>query len=146
MDDTAKGLHISYLINSASIQKGDKRLAAQYLDLEASGGMRTTRERTVVLDIKGGKLRKLGKVIGTIDGDTVTITGTTYTIELGPAPQQRDMPTYRLVVKKGDTTIIETDGASSLCAGLKKSMTDAESREEVRRRVIFYLAWRETGN
>jgi hypothetical protein len=150
MTDTQRGFEIGYLINSASIAKGDKRLAAIYLDLEAKGGMRTVRERKIVFDIKGDKLRKLGKVIGTIDRqkDTVTIKGSTYAIELTDPGTAHDMPTWKLVVKRGDDVVLTSDAASSLCSGMKApgGMTDEEAKEEVRRRVIFYLAWRETGN
>ena len=150
MTDTQRGFEIGYLINSASIAKGEKRLAAIYLDLEAKGGMRTVRERKVVFDIKGDKLRKLGRVIGTIDRtkDTVTITGATYTLALTDPGREHDMPTWKLVVKRGDDVVVTSDSASSLCSGMATpgGMTDEEAKEEVRRRVIFYLAWRETGN
>ena len=150
MQDTEKGLDIGYLINSASIAKGKKKWAAIYLDIEAKDGMRTVRERKVVFDIKDGKLRKLGKVIGTVDRDagTATIKGTTYTIELTDPFTEHDMPAWKLSVKRGDKVIITSESASALCAAMGRpgGMTDEESREEVRRRVIYYLAWRETGN
>jgi hypothetical protein len=149
MADHEKGLTIGYLINSASIAKGDRRWAAQYFDLEAKFGLRVVAEHAVILDIAGGKLRKRGKVIGSIaaNGD-VTIGGHTFAIDL-TEPDKLDgvMPTWKLVVKRGDTIVLTSDRASSLCAGMHRDppMTDAEAREEVRRRVIYYLAWRETG-
>ncbi len=149
MTDTPKGLKVGYHINSATITKGEKRWAAIYLDVESKGGMRTVRERKVVFDIKGDKLRKLGKVIGTIDraADTITIKGTTYTIALTDPSKLHDMPTWKLAVRRGDDVVVTADHASSLCAGMARpgGMTEDEAREEVRRRVIFYLAWRETG-
>lgn len=149
MTDTQRGFEIGFLINSASIAKGEKKLAAIYLDLEAKGGMRTVRERKVVFDIKGDKLRKLGKVIGTIDraADTLTIKGTTYTIALTDPFRDHEMPAWKLAVKRGDDVILTSDAASSLCSGMATpgGMTDEEAKEEVRRRVLFYLAWRETG-
>jgi hypothetical protein len=149
MQDKEKGLTIGYLINSASIAKGERRWATQYLDLDAKDGIRVVRDRKVVLDLKAGKLRKYGKVIGTIDtSGALTINRHTYTIELTDPGRQVEVPSWKLVVKRGDDVILTSDLASSLCAGVRRDppMTDAESREEVRRRVIYYLAWRETGN
>ena len=149
MADQEKGLTIGYLTNSASIAKGERRWATQYFDLEAKGGIRVVAERAVILDIAGGKLRKRGKVIGTLDAaGGVTINGHAYAIELSePDTLDGVMPTWRLVVKRGDTVILTSDRASSLCAGMHRDppMTDAEARDEVRRRVIYYRAWRETG-
>ncbi len=149
MTDAEKGLTIGYLINSASIAHGDRRWAAQYFDLEAKGGIRVVLDHKVVLDISAGKLRKYGKVIGAIDATgALVINGHTYAIELTePKKLENIVPAWKLVVKRGETVVLTSDIASSLCAGMHRDppMTDEEARDEVRRRVIYYLAWRETG-
>ena len=123
-----------------------KRLAALYLDLEAKDGLRVVTSKQVIFDIKGDKVRRYGKVIGRIDSSGGFVLGKqTYTIELSDKSGDHEMPTWKMVVKRGDTVVIESERASALCAGFKKNMTDEEAQEEVRRRVIFYLAWRELG-
>ena len=148
MKDVEKAREIGFLINSGTIYSGKSRLGAIYLDIEAKDGLRSVRERKIIFDVKGDKLRKLGKVIGTIDrtADTVTIKGVTYAIALTDYHEEHEgMPAWKLEVKRGDTVIVTAPHASSLCAGMARKMTQDESKEEVRRRVIFYLAWRATG-
>ena len=148
MQDVEKKLHIGFLINSGVIANDKVRLGAIYLDTEAKDGLRSVRERKVIFDIKGDKLRKLGKVIGTIDraADTVTIKGVTFAIALTDYHEEHEgIPAWKLAVKRGDQVIVTAEHASSLCAGLARNMTQDASKEEVRRRVIFYLAWRVTG-
>jgi hypothetical protein len=148
MTDVEKSRDIGYLINSVSIHSGERRVGAIYLDTEAKDGLRSVRERKVIFDVKGDKLRKLGKVIGTIDrtADTVTIKGVTYAIALTDYHEEHEgMPAWKLEVRRGDKVIVTAEHASSLCAGMGRGLTQDESKEEVRRRVIFYLAWRATG-
>jgi hypothetical protein len=155
MTDKERGFEIGWLVNAGSITMGgrgtktEKRIGALYLDLDNKPGLRVAQGKTVVFDIKGDKVRKYGKPIATIDASgAVSFGGRIYTIELtDPRMIEQIMPAWNLTVKRGDKVIIESSLASSLCAGMHRDppMTDAESREEVRRRVIFYLAWRETG-
>lgn len=148
MHDVEKRLEIGYLINSASIANAKNRIGAIYLDDEAKEGLRSVRDRKVIFDVRGDKLRKLGKVIGAIDrtADTVTIKGVTYAIALTEYHEEHEgIPAWKLEVKRGDQVIVTAEHASSLCAGLRRTMSQDDSKEEVRRRVIFYLAWRATG-
>lgn len=145
MTDKEKKRSIGYLINSAEIKnEKDKRLGMLYLDIDNKPGLRVVRERKVVFDIKNGKVLKLGKAVGTIDGNNVTFGRRTYTIELTD-PHEHHTPSWKLAVKRGDQLIIEAEHASSLCAGLHREMTPEQLEDEVRRRVIYYLAWRELG-
>lgn len=143
MQDSERGTEVGYLINSASIKKGDKKLGALYFDSEAKTGLRVVKDRKVVLDIKNGKLLRYGKPIADVSDAGVTFGKTAYTIELVDAPSKHGMPTYQLTVKQGDKVVLSSDEASSLCAGVNAPMSAEDSRWEVRRRVIFYLAWRE---
>ena len=148
MEDTQKKVTIGFLINSAEIKKGEKRLGAFYLDIENKAGLRTSVGRKVQFDIKNGKLRKFGKVVATIDGDDITFGKKKFTVSLlNPHKVDGVMPAFTLSVKQDDDAVVITsEEASSLCAGIhKESFTDDDAREEVRRRVFFYLAWREVG-
>jgi hypothetical protein len=146
MEDQPKGLTIGWLINSASIEKGDKRWAALYLDLDDPHGIRVTQGHKVVYDIKGDAVRRYGKAIGKVTADGVTFGSHAYTIELADHRLvERIVHAWKLTAKLGDTVVISSEDASSLCSGMKHGMTEDEAAEEVRRRVIYYLAWRETG-
>lgn len=147
MEDKEKGLSIGWLINSASIEKGERRLAALYLDLEDKRGMRVTLGKKVVFDIAGTAVRRYGQVVGKRDNDkgTVTFGKHVYTIELTNQHELHMAPAWTLTVKRGDDVIVTSDEASSLCRAMNVGMDDAGSEEEVRRRVIYYLAWRELG-
>jgi hypothetical protein len=145
MEDQEKHVTIGWLVNSASIEKADKRLAALYLDLDNPSGLRATLGKKVVYDIAGANIRRYGAVVGKRDGDNVTFGKRTYTVELSDRHDFHSVPAWKLTVKRGDDVIVTSDDASSLCSGLKREMTDTQAEEEVRRRVIFYLAWREVG-
>jgi hypothetical protein len=149
MTDTEKGFDIGFLINSASItKKKGARVGAFYLDIDSPKlGLRVVAKKKVVFDFKDNKLRKFGKPIATIDGNMIAFKGkSTYTIELtNPRIVHDVMLEFDLAVKRDGNVIVESKEASSLCAGLKQTMTDAEKEEEVRRRVFFYLAWRDVG-
>lgn len=147
MTDNEKKLDIGFLINSASITKAKKRIGAFYLDIESKQNMRVVKGKTVVYDIKGDKLRKRGKVVATITGDTIAFGKKQYTIELSdPHEEHAMMPAWKLAVRRDGELVVEAEHASSLCAGMHRDMTPAEHEQEVRRRVIYYLAWRELGN
>jgi hypothetical protein len=146
MTDKERKTEVGFHINSASITNGKKRLGAFYLDIEAKDGMRVVKGRTVVYDIKGDKLRKRGKVVATISGDTIAFGKKQYAIELtDPHMEHEVMPAWKLAVRRDGELIVEAEHASSLCAGMKRDMTPAQHEDEVRRRVIYYLAWRELG-
>jgi hypothetical protein len=154
MRDTAKGRTIKYLINSLAVHatgkdgKAGRRLGALYFDEQPSGGLRVVVKGKVVLQMKGDKLVRRGKSVGNVSSTgEVTIGKQTFQIELTSVPPVHDMPTWKLAVKQGDQVIIESDEASALCRGamLGAGLADPAGEEEVRRRVIYYLAWRVLG-
>lgn len=151
MEDHEKKLSISFLINSASIHSAKGRIGAFYLDVESGKPPRTVKGRKVVYDVKGDKLLKSGKAVATIEGNTIKFARRAYTISLtNPHMEHEVMPAWKLEVRRGDQLIVESEHASSLCAGLARAkgipMTSEEHEDEVRRRVIYYLAWRELGS
>ncbi|MDX2093464.1 MAG: hypothetical protein SFX73_36810 [Kofleriaceae bacterium] len=141
--DTERGTEAGYLINSLTIRRNNKRVGALYFS-EAKTGLRVVKDRKVVLDIKDGKLLRYGKPIAEVSDAGVTFGKKAYTIELADAPSRHGMPTYLLTVKHGDKIVLTSDEASALCAGgLASPLAPEDGRWEVRRRVIYYLAWRE---
>lgn len=148
MTDEEKSYEVSFLINSGVITKGKKRLGAIYLD-ENPAGLRSVKDRKVVFDVKKDKLTKYGKAIATINADhSVAFGKRVYTIEFSnPHERHAGMKEWDLVVKRGDKVIVTSTEASALCAPMHRDppWTDEQMQDEVRRRVMYYLAWRETG-
>lgn len=150
MHDDEKDRDIGYLINSAKISSGDHKraLGAIYLDDENKGGLRSVKNRKVVFDVKNGKLTKYGKTIATISADhSVAFGKRVYTIELTNRHDMHDFAAWDLTVKRGDKVIITSKEASALCAPMHRDppWTEEQMQDEIRRRVMYYLAWRETG-
>lgn len=151
MTDAEKGLKIGWLFNAASIEKGDpehggKRLGSLYLDLDNPSGIRVAQGHKVVYDIKGDAVRRYGEVIGHVTKDGVTFGKHAYTIALTDHQLvDKIINVWKLEVRRGDDVIVTSESAASLCDGMKKGLTEAQSMDEVRRRVIYYLAWREVG-
>jgi hypothetical protein len=147
MTDRDKKLDIGWLINSASIEKGGRRLAALYLDIEAKTGLRVVTSKTVIFDIRGDKVLRYGAVVGRTDGDTVTFGKKTFAIDLqrNAKPQHEGLPDYQLTVKRGDDVIVEAEHASALCSAMRRGNDEDLDKQEIRRRVIYYLEWRELG-
>jgi hypothetical protein len=150
MKDLDKKVEVGWLINAGTVTRGETRLANLYLDLDAPGGVRVAADHHVVFDVVRGKVLRHGKSVGKVDGDRATINGTAYTFEWGDLRQEHGMDAWPLVVRRDHDgkAIVASDLASSLCAALHRKdhpMTDAEQQDEIRRRVTFYLAWRELG-
>jgi len=151
MHDAQKGRDINWLINSGAVFKGDKRRGAIYLDDDAKRGLRVVKGRKVVFDVKAGVLRRYKKKIGRIaDDGSIVIKNKTYTLEFSNPHDFHGITAWDLVVKRGDTVVIESDEATALCAVAAAhadgvEMSEAEQQQEVRLRVAYYLAWRDVG-
>ena len=150
MHDQEKDRDVGYLINSAKITSGEgkRTIGAIYLDDENPNGLRSVKDRRVVFDVKKGKLTKYGKPIATINADfSVAFGKRVYTIELSNRHDVHSMAAWDLTVKRGDQVILTSTEASPLCAPMHRDppWTEEQMQDEVRRRVMYYLAWRETG-
>lgn len=150
MTDTGKRLAVRWDISSGLITKSTRRLAALYLDLEAQDGIKVVTSKRVVFDVKHGTLRRYGKPIGKLTDDAITIGRKTFTFALTDPHDLHDMLAWTLTVKLGDAVVITSPEATALCAPLERArhgeqMTVAEQQDEIRRRVAYYLAWRERG-
>jgi len=152
MADVEKKWKVAWVINAGSIMNARTRakLAAIYLDTEHKDGMRAVKDRKVLFDVTGDKLRKLGKQVATFDHTSVSFGKRIYTFALERGPDSHGYPAWKVTVKRGDTVVIESAEASALCAvahaesrGVK--MPDEDQMSEIRRRIMFYLAWREVG-
>jgi hypothetical protein len=152
MTDHSKHATVRWLINSGSVESEQgRRLAALYLDDDARAGLRVVRNRKIVYDVKNGAVRKYGRRVGAIaDDGTITFGKHTYTVELTDEKTLHDMPAWKLTVRRGDDIVLESDDASALCAmaaSIQKGtpLSTPAQQAEIRRRVAFYLAWRELG-
>jgi len=150
MKDLDKKVEVRWLINAGTVTRGETRLAHLYLDIEAPAGVRVAADHEVVFDIVRGKVLRHGKAVGTVDGEHVTIQGTAYTFEWGNLQKVEGLAGWHLVVRRDrdGKAIVASDLAVSLCGSLHhedRPTTDAERQDELRRRVTFYLAWRELG-
>ncbi len=150
MHDQEKDRVVGYSINSAIIMGGEgkRTIGAIYLDDENPSGLRSAKDHKVVFDVKKGKLTKYGKAIAKINADfSVAFGKRVYTIELSNRHDVHEMAAWDLTVKRGDKVILTSTEASALCAPMHRDppWTEAQMQDEVRRRVMYYLAWRETG-
>jgi len=100
-----------------------------------------------VVDVIDGVIRRRGKAIGTVDASTIRIGARTYTVELSNPRTLHDFPTWTATVKLGDTVVLVSDEASALCAAMRRdrAMTEADHQDEIRRRLAYYLVWRDLG-
>jgi hypothetical protein len=164
MEDKEKKVDIEWLINSGRVNRPNPKakpddyatrsitLGALYLDIENKSGLRVVRDGKVVFDIVAGKLRKFGKVVATIDGDTIKFGSRAYAIAWVDKGPWHDFPSWAFTVKRGDAVVLESAQASALCAGAHalaktgKPLPDADQLAEIRNRIAFYLAWREVGD
>jgi hypothetical protein len=164
MEDKEKKVDIEWLINSGRVNRPNPKakpddyetatitIGALYLDTENKSGLRVVRDKKVIFDIVAGKLRKLGKVVATIDKDTIKFGSRAYTITWVDKGPWHDFPSWAFTVKRGDVVVLESARASALCAGAHAmattgmGMPDADQLAEIRHRIAFYLAWREVGD
>lgn len=151
MDDVEKKWQVDWVINAGSIldAKTKGKINALYLD-EHKDGLRVVKDRKVIFDIAGTKLRKAGKQVATFDDSSVTFGKRVYTFAFESAGEWHGFPSWKVTVKRGDTVVIESAQASALCAAAamassKTRMPDADQMAEIRRRIMFYLAFREVG-
>ncbi len=156
MTDVERKRAVGWLWNAGTITttgKAERRLGALYLDTEHADGVRVVASRKVVFDIKDGKLRKRGKVIGTVDATTITLGKAVFAVELGPQIDFHGIPGWSFVVKRDGAVVLQSEAAAALClavqhggAGGSASMMPIDAQQhEVVRRIAYYLAWRERG-
>lgn len=145
MNDKEKGTQITFWINSAIIKKGERRRGAIYL-MEHEQGLRVVKGRKVVMRIDGDKLLKRGAVVGTVDDSGVTLGKKRFDIILDNPGTIHEQPSWSLTVKRGDKVILDGTNVWALCFGRPDApKVPSELQAEIRRRVIYYVAWRELG-
>jgi hypothetical protein len=104
-----------------------------------------------LFQIEGDTLRRRGRVVGTVRGETLKLGKRIYTISLGYTPKESAHQRWALKVRQGDKLIIE-GRAMPLCGmGVTWDPPDLQDDEAyrarvkiaIRNRVILYLAWRQ---
>ncbi len=113
--------------------------SAQQLHTEVSG-------RTQ-LDVMNNQLRLRGRVVGELSGERLTLGRLVYQIAVAVRPEAAAHPErrenrFQVEVRRGEQLIAHGQ-AMAMCLGGLKGADDAQQELEVRRRVTFYLAWRE---
>jgi hypothetical protein len=98
---------------------------------------------------EGDALKRRGKVIGTLEGDSVTIRKRTFKIGLTYHHDWGGMQRWELEITRGER-VVATGKAMAMCMGGLAPPSDkpdparqAKAEKEIRRRVILYLAWRQ---
>ena len=124
------------LKNRILVMEGE---SAQQLHTEVSG-------RTQ-LDVMNNQLRLRGRVVGELSGERLTIGRLVYQITVAVRPEAAAHPERRenrflVEVRRGEQPVAHGQ-AMALCLGGLRGADDAQQELEVRRRVTFYLAWRE---
>ena len=124
------------LQNRILVMEGE---SAQQLHTEVSG-------RTQ-LDVVNNQLRLRGRVVGELSGERLTIGRLVYQIDVAvrkeaAAHPERRENRFQVEVRRGEQPIAHGQ-AMALCLGGLRGADDAQQELEVRRRVTFYLAWRE---
>lgn len=145
LTDTQRKASVSYYVSTANVAMGKKR--GVFWIVEAAGGIQASDGKRVVVDVKDGAIVHRKKKIGTLAADgTAVIKGRTYTIALLDPHPVHGMPGWNVEVRLGDA-VIATGEAMSLCAAMHREppLTTAQLEDEVRRRVLYYLVWRDSG-
>lgn len=104
-----------------------------------------------LFQIEGDTLRRRGKVVGTVQGETFKLGKRTYTISLDYTPKKSPHQRWALKVQRGDKLIIEGRAMPMCGMGVTWDPPDLQDDEgyrakvktEIRNRVILYLAWRQ---
>jgi len=138
-EDSEYGASTVQYSDSIWMEKRNEKAVSFDLERHPQYGLRAGLNGEVVFHTDGARLGKHGRVIATITGSKrnskITFGTRSYTIEIRGDPHnpKNAFPRWFVTVKRDNRVIIKTDHAFADCTG------------EVRARVMFYLAWRETG-
>lgn len=153
MTDVEKKLEIQWWINAGQIFNPKTKSKAGHLGLSErkDGTLYVFKNDKPLYEVAGDKLRKWGKPVATFDDTSVSFGKRIYTFAFEDGGDFHGMPSWKVTVKRGDTIVIESKQASALCAFAAaqaktgKPLPEADQKAEIRRRMMFYLAWREVG-
>lgn len=139
---------VRFYIHSVSTQRGEEDAvrvffiagdAAHELYLEDHGRR--------LIDIQGETLRLSGRPVGRVSGDSVTIRDRTYQISVQPNPVAQKNPHHLesawLVEVRREGSVIARGDAMALCLAARRDAPPEEQQLEIRRRTLYYLAWRD---
>lgn len=99
------------------------------------------------LAVVNDQLQLFGKKVGELRGDELTIGRVSYQISLAlnplaPADRTNRENRWLVDIRRGEQRIAHAV-AMALCLGGLQPLEDSKQALEIRRRVIFYLGWRE---
>jgi len=155
LKDEGLGRVVTFYVENTLISppKGKRGPRAMILRLAGSSAatLHSVIGRRPDLQFKDGALRRRGKALGTIDGDKLTLGQQRYTISLTDRlAEWGPMHRWEVKVLQGER-LIAGGKAMSLCIGTTNAPPPGErgpkwlavEQEEIRRRVVLYLAWRQ---
>lgn len=154
LQDEERGQSVSFYIRSTFLLSTAAREAGQpaknrilLIEGETADRLHTEQGGRVQLDIREQALRLRGQSVGVLRGDELIIGRSAYRIAVALSPEAVGHPEKRqerwlVEVRRGDRRIAHGK-AMAMCLGGLQGAEDAQQELEVRRRVIFYLAWRE---
>jgi hypothetical protein len=153
LHDDERGADVGWLVDSADVRRQGHRVGAFYLDVDAPGGARVAEGKEVVFDVARGWLRRRGKPVGRlVDQGALAIGPARYALAFSDPHTYQGSATltaWRLEVRRGDEVVLHADEATALCAAAPDAPAAATTPEgqqaEIRRRVAFYLLWRDLG-
>lgn len=140
LEDTERGQKVHFLLHRTHVEPEGKKKRPIMRITEGKHGLRAKRGERRFLAVVDGELRRRGRVIGEVDGDRVTIRGETYEIDVERLPV-KPPHNWRVEVRRGGDAIA-SGKAMVLCQKYGEEQEEAVGARNIRRRVMYYLAWR----
>jgi hypothetical protein len=149
-----KGLKrkVTFYVENVLITRPKGKRGPRKMILRISGksaeGMYSKLGRRKHMYFEGHTLRRRGKLIGTITGDTLGLRKGRFTIGVTHRPEWGPHHHWEVKVTRGER-LVASGKAMALCmgSGAPPGEQDAAGlaveRKEIQRRVILYLAWRQ---
>lgn len=139
-EDPDLGRMVSFLVGSVRIPREPEDLVlfrvegAQPAELRATAG-------NIALGIEGEDVKIGGAVVGALKGSELVVGTVGYQIELG-ALKGKKLGVQSMTVARAGMPLVKVSAPAGLCLADGPQGTPAEL-EEIRRRLVYYLLWRE---
>ena len=140
-------IRTTFLIPDGAAQEQPPQTRILVMEVESAEQLHTELSGRTQLDVVNTKLRLRGQVVGELRGERLTLGPREYQIAIAVRPEAAAHPErrenrFQVEVRRGEHPIAHGQ-AMALCLGGLRGADDAQQELEVRRRVAFYLAWRE---
>lgn len=152
LDDHEAGRVAKYYIHTMHVWRAGPR-KGRTIDLRIDGkdtaSMALRVGQRKELELRGGKLKHRGRVVGSLAGDVLRIGRSEYAIKIEHRPPKSGPEVMRwwVEVRRGEQLVADGQ-AMALCldgppdAIYTKAGASRET-DEIRRRVVYYLGWRD---